>query len=277
MLRLLALAATLALPAPATAQHFRNRVDFTDLLRGHVEEAIGLAHLPVASKGAPLDDPAVVVTATATGVNVSGQVALPLTAGHADASAVRRCRGEVVCAPALRDAIADARARLTAGLESDPDTAPPPVLLLATRELPYPTLLLTARSAAEAGAALSLAVVARGPGDTLVGIPVLVGPGREITLGRAQSPSLIGIAVDRRRLVVRATAATMSRPVTAADPDDLDITLGRLALSSGRTACFVTATATSTAGEVMDAAAVALRSFPHLVLTDPAGVRVVAD
>lgn len=259
----IAIACAIALAGAAAAQYRHQQVAFPDLLRAHVDARLGIERLVTTTDGRPIGEPAVYVTATPQRVLLYGETLALLEAGQVPAEHVAVCASGAPCFPRLRDAIADARARLGRAVN-----ARPKILLLVDDRVPYPTLLLLARSAAEAGAALSIELVTR-RGQELVGVPVWVAPGRELALASAPNPAVIRVELDAGAARVSSDGGYLAQPVLANSRSALIDALGRLELSTGRNTYFIAGTDRTASGDVIAAIAAARDVFPHAILKAP--------
>jgi hypothetical protein len=174
----------------------------------------------------------------------------------------------VPCSPLLRRGIAEARSALAAAFEVRPD-----IVIIAHKSASYPALLLAVRSAAEAGAQLSIRIAGRTKDGDLVGVPVLATPGRTLTFGRSQMPALVTLDVRGKAVAVRASREYLEQPEWASNLADMQNTLGQIELRSGRTLCFLAAEAPTTAGDAVAVIDAAHQVFAHVALTDHNGVR----
>jgi hypothetical protein len=259
--------------SPARAQELHEQpVAFADLLRAHVKSGLGLAQLPEVTRGVALDEPAVFVSVTPSKVYLHGEPVLALEGGMPRTDDIRLCKARVPCSPRLRNAIADARADLAAALGGRPA-----VIIIAHVRVPFATLLHVARSAAEAGAHLSVHIAGRTKAGEIVGVPVWVAPGRTLVFGRSQVPVLATAEVHGKTVAVRATRSYMERPEWARNLADLQEILGRIQLRSGRTTCFVTAADATGAADLMRAIDAIREVFPNVALADRRGVRAQAE
>lgn len=245
---LVVVVALLAVPASAQRRYRYERVDFSELVRAHADANVVL---PEIRAGLPIEHPSTLLTVTPDHIYVDGHpVALRQLATE-----LRRARAQL------------ARATNRA----------PHVLLVVDAGASYDRLLLVARNAARAGAALSLRLVARTPDGAVVAIPVWVAPPRTIHIGRAQQPALITLEVHGERTAVRATRAYMERAVWARGFDDLQQQVGRLELTSGRPTYFITATAETRVDQVVRVIDAAREMIPNTVLMGREGLDVSAS
>jgi hypothetical protein len=255
------LIAVAAASAPVHAQHRYEQVEFGALLGAHINAELGADNLSEVTGGAPVETTCVYVTATRARVTVFGAPAVALTNGVIPASAIAPCASGATCVPRLRDAIATARGALAAGRNGERA----PILVIADRSIPYSTLLLIARSAAEAGASLSIRLAAR-RGRALVWLPVWVAPGRTITLSPAGNPAILSVTLDRGVMAVTTTRHYLARPAFARGMAELLHELSQVQLTSGRTTMFLTASATTSTGDVLAVLAAVRTVFPNVVL-----------
>ena len=259
----LVILATAALFATASvrAQLRYETLEFPTLLRAHAAANIGLEHMPTVGFGDELFAPAVYVTANQARILIYGKAVVSLDRGRVPDKAIARCASGAACIPSLRRAIATARAELARELGKLPQ-----VILLVDRRVPYGTLLLMARSSAEAGAPLSTVIAAmRGP--EIVGLPVWVAPGRTLLLSSATDPSLITVEINGGVAAVRTASDIMSRPHLARGLGDLLDVLGQLELTTGRTTYFVAGSPLTPSGEIITTIAAVRDIFPHAVLS----------
>jgi hypothetical protein len=263
------LVCALAAHHSAAAQYRYQTVEFSDLLRAHVDGRLGIDRLTSMTTGTRITEPAVYVTATRKRILLYGETRVLLDAGRAPDEEIAVCSSGAPCMPRVRDAIADERARLGRALHSRPD-----ILLLADHDLPYPTLLLLARSAAEAGAPLSIRVVGR-RGPELVAHPVWVAPGRELLLSAPVSPAVIIAELDGGAAVVHSIGGYLPRPTVARSAADLIDILGRLELTTGRNTFFLAGGSNTTAGDIIEVLAPAREVFPNVVLQEWGARRAV--
>jgi len=256
----LAVACALAIASGASAQFRYQTVEFAELLRAHVDARLGMDRLISSTTGEPFDEPAVYITATPRRVLVYGETLAQLDGGLIPTAQIATCASGAPCVPRLRDAISQARAQLGHATKSRPK-----ILLLVDHRVPYPTLLLLARSAAEAGAPLSIRLVAR-RGQQLVGIPVWVAPGRQLTVASAPSPALILVELNAGTARITSAGGYLARPAVAHRLSDVVDILGRLELSSGRNTYFISGTDGTASGDVISAIAAARDVLPNAVL-----------
>jgi len=245
---------------PAAEQYRYETVEFPELLRAHVDAHLGADRLLAVAGGAPVVDPVVYVTATRSHLLLYGETLAVLDRGAVPAGDTRACSSGAPCIPRLRDAIADARAELARATGRRPE-----VLLLVDRDVPYATLLLLARSAAEARAHLSIRIAARRDG-AIVALPVWAAPGRTLELEGAPSPAIIGAEVDGDGGTVTSGGGYLSGPAVARSRDELLDVLGKLQLTSGRNTYFVSGSARATAGDAIALIGAAAEIFPRAVL-----------
>jgi len=269
MNRALAAAAVIVCAVAPTArgQYRYETVSFEQLLGSHVKSRLGIDRLPSINFGKAITEPAVYVTATRKRILLYGETIVPLTHSLVPADDVAICSSGATCIPRLRDSLTQARSRLGQRLENRPH-----VLLLIDTAIPYPTLLLIARSVAEAGAPLSMQLVAR-RGPELIGLPVWVAPGRTLVLSDATSPRLIRVEVGVGGSAVVRTAG--ADPVVARGMADLLGHLGQLQLSSGRTTYFLAGSADTPIGDVVSVAALIRDVFPNVVLHERGQLNVL--
>lgn len=263
-------AAALAATSHAQAQDLHEQpVPFAELLRARIDGGVGMRNLPVVVQGVALDEPAVFLTVTERHIYLHGEPVLRLVDGLPATESLRMCKGRVPCSPLLRTGISEARSVLAAVFGHQPA-----VVIIAHETALYPALLLVARSAAEAGAQLSTRLAARTKDGAVVGVPVLVAPGRTLVFGRSQMPALVLLDVRGKNIAVRATREYMEQPEWARDLADMQEIIGRIQLQSGRRLCFLAAEAPTRAGEVIAAIDAARDVFEYVALTDRTGVRV---
>ncbi len=243
-------------------------VAFADLLRAHIDASIGFGKLPLVTNGVDIDEPAVLTSVSTDYIYLDGEPVVRLSHGLPPADILRMCKGRVPCSPVLQRGIADERSMIAAAFDNRPA-----VLIIADSRASYAALLLVARSAAEAGAPLSIRIAARTKDGDLVGVPVLVTPGRTLTFGRSQTPALVTLEVRGKTVAVGATREYLERPEWASSLADMQEIIGRIQLRSGRTLCFVAAEAPTTAAEATAVIDAARGVFEHVALTDRNGVR----
>jgi len=266
--RILVAAAVLA-PAALRAQElYEQPVAFPDLLRARIDAGVGFGNLPLVAKGVDIDEPAVFLTVTTNRIYLHGEPLLRLENGVPATDILRMCKARVPCSPVLRNGIVAARSVLAAAFGHRP-----PVVIIADPKATYPALLLVARSAAEAGAQLSIRVAARTRNGDLVGVPILVTPGRTLSFGRSQMPALLTLDVRGDAVAIRATREYMEQPEWARNLADMQEIIGRIQLHSGRRLCFLAAEAPTTAGEAVAVIDAARDVFEYVALTDSMGVR----
>ncbi len=265
----IALVAIAVAAATARAQLRYETLEFPELLRAHADANIGWNNMPTVAFGDRIVEPAVYVTANKSRVQVYGHTVVSLSSGRAADGDIARCASGAPCLPRVRNAIERARADLARELKTVPK-----VILLVDRTLPYGTLLLVARSAAEAGAQLSTVIAAR-RGPEIVGLPVWMAPGRKLLLSTATDPTLITVELDNRAMTVRTADTRLGGGYLARDMADLLDTLGRLELATGRTTYFVAGAPLTPSGDVIGLIAAARDIFPHAVLAGRGEQRAV--
>ncbi len=268
-MRRAALAAVLILAAvPAARAQLRyETVSFEQLLGAHVKSRLGIDRLPSINVGKSITEPAVYVTATRSRILLYGETLVSLSNSRVPDDDVAICASGATCIPRLRDALIEARGRLGHRLEIRP-----PILLLIDSSVPYRTLLLIARSAAEAGAPLSMQLVAR-RGPELIGLPIWVAPGRTLVLSDASSPRLITVEVGGGSgAIVRSRG---DDAVLARGMGDLLSHLGQLQLSSGRSTYFLAGNPDTPVSEIVSVAALVRDIFPNVVLHERGQLKVL--
>lgn len=264
---LLATVLVLAAVPTARAQFRYETVSFEELLGAHVKSRLGIDRLPSINFGKSITEPAVYVTATRSRILLYGETIVSLSDSRVPYDDVAICSSGATCIPRLRDALIKARSSLGHRLE-----VRPAVLLLIDRAVPFDTLLLVARSAAEAGAPLSMQLVGR-RGPELIGLPVWVAPGRTLVLSDVSSPRLITVEVGAGAgAIVRTVGADaiMTRGMA-----DLLSHVGQLQLSSGRNTYFLAGSADTPVGKVVSVAALVRDIFPNVVLHERGQLKVL--
>jgi hypothetical protein len=244
--------------ATHTAQAEPATVTMTELAAAHAA-ALGVRLMP-APAAEPMPAAAVLVAASAAELAVDGARISALDAGRIPRDQLARCASGAICAPAVRDAIARSRARLYQLTNSVPA-----VVLLVDRELPFPTLLIAARSAAEAGAALSLGVAVKAGAGAGV-LRFWVAPGGPIELNEPSKPALIRVDLARQP-TVSATGFYASEPRLARSGGELLTMLGRLQLASGRRTLILAGSAATPAGQAIELLARSREQFRDAILT----------
>ncbi len=248
-------------------------VSFPAILDGYIKARIRRTQLPQIERGLRFERaPAVFIAITPSALLVFGKRIHTLTAGYVAKKTAVACASSVRCLPALRDAIAEARAQLGKALRSVPR-----ILILLDRRVPYETLLLAVRSAAEAGAHRSIRLVGVNAAGALLELPVLVAPRRQHTIDSAAPPGLITVEMVGESGIVSATRLYQPNgPVRAPSLEGILQEIGQLQLASGRAAYFLGASAGTTCGSVTAIVSRAREMFRYVILMAPGARPIVS-
>lgn len=261
MARLIALTIGLMVAAPTIA-HGSDSVSFSTLIAAHVKTNLGSHRVPVVTRTTPFAGAAVYLTVTRSRILLYGTRLVELDGGQVPPKQIGPCSSGAPCIPTLRDRVKRARAQLARALKMAPR-----ILVFIDKSAHYQTLLLVLRSAAEAGAHLSLRLAVADRRGALAELPVLVAPGRTVAIRSAAPSAVITVAMNQGSATITAHRSYLGRPRRANGIAEILAVIGRLQLRSGRRAFFLSATPHTQLGFVAELISESRGTFKHVVLT----------